>query len=144
MKHFFVTTLILVFAFVSATFAHGASQKEKLMPDTSALIAGAPTAIGVDEFMINVNRYRGPVLVKGVVSAVSPKRHVIGLIDIGEFDSCKVVTCARLTLPIFWTGPMPQVKDTLLVEGEVKEIDKKFVFVARALKRVGSPQEHSP
>ncbi len=81
---------------------------------------------------------------KGVVSAVSPKRHVIGLIDIGEFDSCKVFTCARLTLPIFWTGPMPQVKDTLLVEGEVKEIDKKLVFVARALKRVGSPQEDSP
>ena len=92
--------------------------------------------------MTNVDRYQGLVNIKGVVSVVSPKHQMLGLIDAGEFEACKVVTCAWLTLPVFWTGEMPRVKDTVVVEGEAKQKNRRLVFIARNLKK-GWPSKKS-
>ena len=94
------------------------------------------TTVGVRQFMRHVERYSGPVTVEGVVSRVFPERQMIALIDVQELKECKVVTCARLTLPVHWNGSMPKVKSIVRVNGEVREEGKHLVFFAKALKKV--------
>lgn len=99
--------------------------------------------VGVETLMKAPNRYRGPIQVEGVVSAVSPERHTLALIDRKEFDECGETTCAPLTLPVQWPGPMPAVRDMVLLQGEIRSVDGKRIFVASALKKQpsGSSQE---
>jgi hypothetical protein len=94
---------------------------------------------GVDDFMKNVDRYRGKVRLEGVVSAVAPEQQAISLIDSGEFQACGVTTCAQLTLPVQWRGPMPTVHDLVRVEGQAQEIKGKLMFVADKLEKVSRP-----
>ncbi len=102
--------------------------------------AATPQAIlGVDNFMKNVDRYRGKVSLEGVVSAVAPDQQAISLIDSGEFQDCGVTTCAQLTLPVQWRGPMPAVRDLVRLEGQSREVNGKLVFVADKLEKMTRP-----
>lgn len=87
--------------------------------------------VGVDQLMKNVDKYRGSISVEGVVSAVSPKDHMISLIDTQEYKKCAVVTCATLTLPVRWSGTMPSVKDQVHAKGEIKENKGKLILEAK-------------
>ncbi len=83
------------------------------------------------------DRYRGPIQVRGVVSAVSPEQKMLALIDRKEVEACGVTTCATLFLPVLWEGPLPRVGEQILVKGEVRPTDaKKLVFVASALDKL--------
>jgi len=95
--------------------------------------------LGVDDFMKNVDRYRGKVSMEGVVSAVAPEQQVISLIDAKEFQACEVTTCAQLTLPVQWRGPMPAVRDLVRVEGQAQEVKGRLMFVADKLEKVTRP-----
>jgi hypothetical protein len=107
------------------------------LPGTGFAGAGEPIpAVGVRELMQHANRYPGPVLVDGVVSDVFPDRKMLALIDVKEFKDCKVVTCAQLTLPVRWGGPMPVVASTVRVNGAVKKQGVRRVFVADAMETV--------
>jgi hypothetical protein len=86
--------------------------------------------------MQHADRYPGPVRVDGVVSDVFPDRKMLALIDVKEFKDCKVVTCAQLTLPVRWGGPMPVVASTVRVNGAVKKQGVRRVFVADAMETV--------
>ncbi len=109
-------------------------------PVLQASEAASPQAIlGVDDFMKNVDRYRGKVNLEGVVSAVAPEQQAISLIDRGEFQACNVTTCAQLTLPVQWRGLMPAVRDLVRVEGEAREVEGKLMFVADKLEKVTHP-----
>jgi len=101
--------------------------------------ASSKKVLGVDDFMKNVDRYRGRVSLEGVVSAVAPEQQVISLIDSGEFQACGVTTCAQLTLPVQWRGPIPAVLDLVRVEGQAKEVKGKLMFVADKLEKVTRP-----
>ncbi len=90
-------------------------------------------SLGVDQLMKNVDKYRGSIIIEGVVSAVSPREHMLSLIDTQEFKKCAVVTCATLTLPVRWAGSMPSVKDQVRVNGEIKENKGKLIFEAKTL-----------
>jgi hypothetical protein len=99
-----------------------------------------PQAIlGVDNFMKNVDRYRGKVSLEGVVNAVAPDQQAISLIDSGEFQACGVTTCAQLTLPVQWRGPLPAVRNLVRVEGQAQEVKGKLIFVADRLEKVTRP-----
>lgn len=103
--------------------------------------AGSQTespVLGVQEFMKNVDRYRGKVRLEGVVSAVSPSDQALSLIDIQELKDCGVTTCAPLTLPVKWKGPLPAVRDVVQLEGEVRESGGKLFFEAQRLRKKGS------
>ncbi len=95
--------------------------------------------LGVDNFMKNVDRYRGKVSLEGVVSAVAPEQQAISLIDATEFQACGVTTCAQLTLPVQWRGPMPAVRDLVRLEGQAQEVKGKLMFVADKLEKVARP-----
>ena len=103
-------------------------------------VATSPKKVlGVDDFMKNVDRYRGKVSMEGVVSAVAPEQQVISLIDAKEFQACEVTTCAQLTLPVQWRGPMPAGRDLVRVEGQAQEVKGKLMFVADKLEKVTRP-----
>lgn len=97
----------------------------------AARLTGAP--LGVDDLMRNVDQHRGPVSVAGVVSGASAAEQMLVLIDAKEFADCGTTTCATLALPIRWTGAMPQVSQTVQVDGQVQEVAGKLVFVASAV-----------
>ena len=102
--------------------------------------AVSPQAVsGVDDFMKNVDRHRGKVSLEGVVSAVAPEQQTISLIDAKEFQACGVTTCAQLTLPVQWRGPVPAVGDLVRVEGQAQEVKGKLMFVADKLEKVTRP-----
>jgi hypothetical protein len=103
--------------------------------------AGSQTkspVLGVQEFMKNVDRYRGQVRLEGVVSAVSPAGQALSLIDIQEFKHCGVTTCAPLTLPVKWQGPWPAIRDVVQLEGEVRKSGGKLFFQAKRLQKKAS------
>ncbi len=134
-------TAIIVAAIIPGLYIW---QTGNLFISDESFAASPPGAIiSVDEFMQNVERFRGPVRVAGVVSAVSPEQQTLVLIDAREFQECEVTTCAQLSLPVHWTGPMPIVQDTVQLEGEVQEAGGKLIFKARALKKV-FPQSKVP
>lgn len=137
-RFFHIFGLFLVFTAMVLTNA--ASEEQGMREPTKSALESSK-AVGVDEFMINLDRYPGRVLVKGVVSAVSLERKLVGLIDAGEYESCGVVTCAQLTLPVLWKGQMPKVKEAVLVEGQVQKQNGKLLFMARALERIETRQD---
>ena len=99
----------------------------------------AKTVSGVDDFIKNVDRYPGKVILEGVVSAVAPDQQAISLIDAKEFQACGVTTCAQLTLPVQWRGPLPAIGDLVKIEGQAQEVKGKLMFVADKLEKVTHP-----
>lgn len=108
-----------------------------LAPCARAGEAGpAESALGVRQLMKNVEKYPGSVRVDGVVSQVFPDQSMLALIDLAEFKECKVVTCAQLSLPVRWDGPMPAVATVVRVDGRVRKQGARRVFVADKLRSV--------
>lgn len=89
----------------------------------------APKPLGIDDFMKHVDDHKGEVTLEGIVSAVSASDKRVALIDVAEFERCKVVTCAQYTLPVQWSGELPGVKDKVLIRGKVETQGGKLVFV---------------
>ncbi len=118
-----ITAILLVFS-----IGRGLQAGEVAVP--------LPKVLGVDDFMKNVDRYRGKVSLEGVVSTVAPEQKAVSLIDAKEFQACGVTTCAQLTLPVQWRGPMPAVRDLVRIEGQAQEINGKLMFVADKLEKV--------
>ncbi len=104
-------------------------------------VPSAGAVMGVDKFMRNADSHGDDVVVEGVVSAVSSEGQMLALIDTKEFKECEITTCARLTLPVLWSGRMPQVKDTIRVKGNVQDSEGKSLFVASEIEIVFSPGE---
>ncbi len=128
----FPAIAILVIAFLPV-FSVGPSLK-------AAETTASPQAVlGVDEFMKNVDRYPGKVSLEGVVSAVAADRQAVSLIDCGEFQACGVTTCAQLTLPVRWPGPLPGVGDRVKIAGQNEEVKGKLMFVAEKLEQAARP-----
>ena len=128
---FALITVIAVAIIMAVSMAQGLQAGE--------VPASTKKVLGVDEFMKNVDRYRGKVSLEGVVSAVAPEQQTISLIDSGEFQACNVTTCAQLTLPVQWRGPMPVLRDLVRIEGQAQEVKGKLVFVADKLEKVTRP-----
>lgn len=86
--------------------------------------------VGVRAVMESPEAYKGQIRVSGVVSQVVPDSQMFGLIDQGEFKTCRKVTCASLVLPIEWDGSMPDVGQKLTAVGEIQKAGKRYLFKA--------------
>lgn len=82
------------------------------------------------------DNYRGPIRVRGVVSAVFPDQKMLALIDSKEVEACGVTTCANLSLPVQWEGPMPGVGDQIFAKGQVRTTGAKLIFIASAIDKI--------
>lgn len=95
--------------------------------------ASVPLVLGVDTLMKNVDEHRGPVVVEGVVRSASTETKLVELVDCEEFRSCGTTTCAKLILPVRWSGRAPTPRETVRATGQVREDAGKLVFVAETL-----------
>jgi len=135
----FVGILAPLFLFVGVVFGFlaGCSGEGASADRSSGDRGSSSRAVGVDELMLNVDRYReNSLLVEGIVSGVSIESGTLALIDCREFIECGVTTCAKRTLPARWNGAMPRVRDAVRLEGDVRDEDGKLIFVARTLERM--------
>jgi hypothetical protein len=112
---------------------HGIQWANVSLSTASASELKADAFLGVDQLMRDVDRYRGIILVEGIVSTVSPEAEMLALIDSKEYAKCGVVTCSTLSLPVHWKGSMPAVSKSVRIKGEVKEQEGKLVLEAREL-----------
>jgi hypothetical protein len=96
--------------------------------------------VGVRQFMKNPDKYSGKISVQGVVSRVFHQEKLVVLIDIEELRECKVVTCARLTLPVRWAGPMPEVKSIIKVNGILGKEGNRLVLLAKSIEKSNRSQ----
>lgn len=104
-------------------------------------VAGSNPAgvLGVGQLVREVDRYKGPVRVEGVVTAVVPDKKMLALVDVKQFKKCGILNCPTyLVLPVLWSGVMPSLKDAIIVEGQVKESGGKFVFEAKKIEKLAS------
>ena len=93
----------------------------------------AQAGLGVEEYMKHADRHHGSVIVEGVVTSASKAKGMLSLVDRKEYDACGLSACAEYTLPIRWTGAMPDLKATVRVTGEAKTAGRKLVFVASSV-----------
>ncbi len=108
-------------------------------PVQAASLAESEKAIvNVEDLMAKPDQHKGRVSVAGIVSGVSVEQKTLALIDRREFSECGVTTCAKLTLPIQWLGPMPDVEDEIILRGEIQNMNEKLIFVAKSLKKLSS------
>jgi hypothetical protein len=131
--------VILTFCLAMGMAGFGFSQNQgskSAPPVKGALASETEAVIGVDELMRHVDRYRGVLLVEGIVNFVLPKDHTLSLIDPKEFKECGVTTCASLQLPVRWGGAMPGAQDLVRVRGQVQEAAGKLIFIAQSLEKV--------
>ncbi len=109
-------------------------QETSSVPSEQEIRPGLP--LDVETLMRNVDRHRRGVLaVQGVVSATDTASQMLTLIDVAEFEECGVVNCASLTLPVRWSGQMPQTESLVRLNGKVREQDGRLVFVAETLRQ---------
>lgn len=105
-------------------------------PATATTPVSAAAVLGVDALMKQTTPPKGTIRVEGIVASVDRSASLVGLIDAGEYESCGVTSCAALTLPVRWSGPLPNIKDRVRVEGEIKAANGKLIFLAHHLERV--------
>jgi hypothetical protein len=124
MKRFFLAWCISLAATVMPLFAL-----------TEAVADSNPGAVlGVDQLVKEVDRYKGPIRVEGIVTAVAPDRHMVALVDAEQFKKCGLLQCpSYLVLPVMWSGVMPSLKDAVIIEGQIKESAGKLFFEAKTL-----------
>ena len=137
MKHAIIGSLVLVMLPV-ALVCNGSQGGSLALPTAHASDSKPDAPLGVEQLMIDVENYQGEIRVEGVVSNVLPTKQMLSLIDTREFKECGITTCAQFTLPVHWAGSMPAVKDTVQIDGTVKELEGKLVFEAKGLERVVS------
>lgn len=111
---------------------------------TEAKPSHSSTALGVEDFMRNVDKYPGERKVEGVVSSIPGKDGLLTLIDTQELEKCGVVTCSSLSLPVRWEGVAPALRDVVRVSGHVEKDGEKLLFVALALEQVPRPVAGTP
>jgi hypothetical protein len=120
---------------IAATFLLVCSIGNSLQAAEASVSSKA--TLGVDEFMKNVDRYRGKVSLEGAVASVVPREQAITLMDRGKLGIC---SCVQVNLlAVQWRGPMPAMGDLIRIEGQAQEVEGKLMFVADKLAKVGHP-----
>ncbi|MGO9121185.1 MAG: hypothetical protein ACLQPD_26695 [Desulfomonilaceae bacterium] len=104
---------------------------------TQAVADSNPGAVlGVDQFMQEVDRHKGPISIQGVVTAVVPDKRMMAVVDTEQFKQCGLLQCpSYLVLPVVWSGAMPALKDAVIIEGQIRESGGKLVFEANKIEK---------
>ena len=94
--------------------------------------------VGVEAFMEGGEKYKGRVRVRGIVGKVAPEKSLFSLVDSSDRD--EIIATGKtqcVTLPVRWTKEMPPLHGLVTVEGEVRELDGRQVFVAESMSTGG-------
>lgn len=101
-------------------------------------------ALNVDDVVADPSAYQGTITVKGVVMSTEAKQKLFGLIDMREYERCKVLTCSTKYLVVQFSGKLPKVEKKVMVTGQLKQVEidtprgkmKGYRFFAKAVKVV--------
>ncbi len=120
-----VLLLSLLSGFTPAAGAKSQSAPPAPKP-TSRLAARPPkpryAEVGVERLARNPAAYRGRTFtLRGVVSAVAPKRQMFTVIDQKEYDSCRELSCSAYQIPITFTGALPETARSVLITGRLEQ-----------------------
>ena len=134
MKRLIGVCLVLIVVSLVSGYSRGCW----VLPMACAADQKPDAVLGIEQLMKEVDNYRGEIRVEGVVSSVLPANQMLSLIDTREFKECGITTCAQFTLPVHWSGSMPAVEETVLIDGTVREIEGKLIFEAKGLEKAVS------
>lgn len=117
-----------------AVWAQEAPQRSSTQPKPAAKV------YGVEAVVKDPAAHAGPIAVEGVVAKVIASRGTFTIIDVREFASCGVTTCAEFTVPISvpqaeYRGTLPKEKDQVVAFGELVPLDKGFRFTVGEVKQ---------
>lgn len=98
---------------------------------------GHAEGLDVNSVASDPSAYKGVIKVRGVVAEASPADSTFVLIDIREYKACGVVSCASTLVPVRYAGTLPEVKEELVVTGEMVSSPKGYVLEGKELQRLG-------
>ena len=97
-------------------------------------IGNQENILDVDNVVVDPSAYSGKIVLKGAVSFVYPEEKSFSVIDVKEFASCGVVTCAINHLTVSYSKQLPKVKDIVEITGELIKDDGKYILNAKDVK----------
>ncbi|MEK7812993.1 MAG: hypothetical protein AAB296_04465 [Candidatus Desantisbacteria bacterium] len=79
--------------------------------------------LNVDDVAADPAAYKGTITVKGVVYSMNTSQKLFTMIDLREYERCKVVTCATKYLKVRWSGNLPVKEKKVMVIGKLREVE---------------------
>lgn len=122
----FTIVVLVVSGFAAAKYASYSS-------DPACSLLQGKSRIDVIPLIDAPHCVRGKVEVQGKVNALLNEKKALMLIDLSEEDNCED-GCPVKRLPVSWSGEMPEKGTSILVSGELKKQDDKFLFSAQTIK----------
>lgn len=107
-----------------------ASAQEGATPRASSAELASDDIPGVDDVAATPEKFKGEILLRGVVAGVNQAEGVFGVIDVREYEACGVVTCAANTLPVRSAGKLPAVKTVVQITGRIVRAEKGLLIEA--------------
>jgi len=125
---------LVVLAGIAYAFVrdHGDSDAERAPAESET----SAVAVHVDDLGDNPEKFKGEIVLRAVVSAVKKSEGVFAVIDSREYESCGVLTCAKHTLPVTFSGELPDPRTLVEITGEVVHNDNGLVFAAKRVDRI--------
>ena len=98
------------------------------------IVAAAPLEI---DAVKSAKSLPGTIEVVGVVARRGASGGTFSLIDREEFRKCQSVSCAKILLPVRWSGKLPSITSVVKVKGAVRDTKEgKFLF-AESVEAIG-------
>lgn len=94
--------------------------------------------VGVEAFIERDGMTSGRVRVRGIVAKTLPDKQLLSLVDVSDREELvRTGKTQCVTLPVRWPKEMPPLHSLVVVEGDIREMDGKKVFVADTLEAEG-------
>lgn len=115
--------------------------KQAVAENSDTKVKGAPAVatsaapavpLAVNDLAASPSAHLGPVSLVGVVGTVSEKKGFV-VVDTREYKECGLsclTEAGTKKIPVRWTGAVPQVKDTVRIDGELQKEEKGYALRA--------------
>lgn len=124
---------LVVVAGIIFSFNRGTDFPRDTRPPSGPRPDFSPGIVHVDDLAKIPERFTGEIMLRGVVFGVNESDHVFGIIDSGEFESCGVLTCAEILLPVRFSGDLPKPSAVVNVKGRVVRGDEGLIIEAKGV-----------
>lgn len=112
--------------------AENSDTKVKGAPAVVISAASPSALLAVNDLAASPSAHLGPVSLVGVVGTVSEKKGFV-IVDTREYKECGLsclTEAGTKKIPVRWTGAVPQVKDTVRIDGELQKDEKGYALLA--------------
>ena len=108
---------------------------EPAVTEASENARDAKAIVQVAELAAEPDRYKGEIILHGIVRGVNEKEGVFGLADAAECVECTTSSCpAPTTVPVKFSGELPAAKASVTLTGSIVKTEQGMVFHAERMK----------